>query len=267
MSDLALSNLSFFEYGSRQVRTATIDGSIYFGLSDVLRVMKSSTTTTAAVAMISEGMGDGYVKSIIIPDAIGRAQETLFLSEGALTFLLGRSRTEAGKGLNRLIHTQILPTIRATGKYEVQPSPPALPAMPKVPTTFREAMLLAIDLDDARAALQAKIDGDADRVGFALAIEKAEDNILIGTLAKTLGDIGPNILMGLLRGNNILMTSTNPAQHNIPYQRFISAGYFVVDENTIQVGNKTRLTFTTKVTPKGQIWLTKKYYEWQSIAA
>lgn len=37
MSDLTLSNISFFEYGSRQVRTAMIDGAIVFGLGDVLK--------------------------------------------------------------------------------------------------------------------------------------------------------------------------------------------------------------------------------------
>ena len=47
----------------------------------------------------------------------------------------------------------------------------------------------------------------------------------------------------------------------------IDAGYFVVDESTIEINNKIRLTFTTKVTPKGQIWLTNKYYEWQKLAA
>ncbi len=258
-------DLSFFEYGSRQVRTAVIDEAIYFGLADVLRVMSSSTTTTQAQATILDGMGDGYVRSIGISDSIGREQETLFISEGALTFLLGRSRTEAGKGLNRLIHTEILPCIRKTGKYVAPIAPTTAPLA--IPTTFREAMMLAIDLEDSRAALQSKIDGDADRVVFANAVQSTDQNILIGTLAKSLGNIGPSNLMGLLRGNKILMTSTNPAQHNIPYQRYMDQGYFVVDESTIEVKDKTRLTFTTKITPKGQIWLTNKYYEWQSVAA
>ena len=128
-------------------------------------------------------------------------------------------------------------------------------------------MMLAIEREDARLLLQAQIDRDADRVGFAKAIQKADDNILVGTFAKSLGDIGPSNLMALLRGNKVLITSNNPAQHNIPYQRYIDAGYFVVDESTIEINNKIRLTFTTKITPKGQIWLTKKYYDWQHLAA
>jgi phage antirepressor YoqD-like protein len=256
-------NLSFFEYNSRHLRTFN-DGEIAFCLLDVLNAMNSKTTTTAAITMISEGMGDGYVVETLIPDSIGREQITTFVREAALTFLLSRSRTKAGKILNRTIHTEILPSIRKTGRYEVAPVPPAPPA---IPTTFREAMMLAIDLEDTRLALQAKIDGDADRVKFAEAVQKSEGSILVGTFAKTLGDVGPNILMGILRGNGILMTSTNPAKHNIPYQTYIDQGYFVVDEGTVQTGNKTRLTFTTRITPKGQIWLTNKYYEWQNVAA
>jgi anti-repressor protein len=271
MSELALSNLSFFEYGSRQVRTAMIDGSIVFCMADVLRAMKSSTTTTQAQESILDGLGEGHVIVSTLLTS-GGEQSLIFIDEAALTFLLSRSRTEAGKGLNRLIHTQILPTIRATGRYEVAPPvallpsaapaipPTALALAPAVPADYREAMLLAIDL-------HYRIESDAPLVEFAKAVQKSDESVLVGTFAKTLGDVGPNILMGILRGNGILMTSTNPAKHNIPYQTYIDQGYFVVDEGTVQTGNKTRLTFTTRITPKGQIWLTNKYYEWQNVAA
>jgi anti-repressor protein len=256
-------SISFFEYGSRQVRTTVVQGLTAFCLADVLVAMKTKVSTYQAQAAILEGLGEGCTISLPLSTP-GGEQDTVFVYESGLTFLLSRSRTESGRGLNRLIHTEILPSIRKTGKYETVS---VAPATPKVPTTFREAMLLAIDLDDARAALQAKIDGDADRVGFAKAIEKADDNILVGTLAKSLGNVGPNILMGLLRGNKILQTSTSSAKHNIPYQRYIDSGYFVVDESTIEINNKTRLTLLPKSRPRGQIWLTNKYYEWQKVAA
>ena len=263
MSDLALSNLSFFEYGSRQVRTAMIDGAIVFGLADALKAMKSTTTTAQAQSLISEGLGDGYNIVVPIADSIGREQDTIFVFEAALTFLISRSRTAIGRGLNKLIHTEILPSIRKTGRYEVANPAPTAPA---VPSNYREAMMLAIDLYDSKTALKAQIESNAPLVTFANAVQSVDENILVGTLAKPLG-IGPNNLMGLLRANKILMTSTNPAQHNIPFQLYINRGYFVVDENTVEVNGKTRLSFTTKVTPKGQVWLTNKYYQWLNVAA
>ena len=261
-------NISFFEYNSRHLRTFN-DGEIAFCLIDVLNAMNSKTTTTAATTMICDGMGDGFVFETFIPDSIGREQITTFVREAALTYLLSRSRTKAGKTLNKLIHSEILPSVRKTGSY-VAPTAPTAPTVaaiaPAVPTNYREAMMLAIDLYDSSTALKVQIESDAPLVAFANAVQSIDENILVGTLAKSLG-IGPNNLMGLLRANKILMTSTNPAQHNIPFQLYINRSYFVVDENTIEVNGKTRLSFTTKVTPKGQVWLSNKYSEWQNIAA
>ena len=270
-------DLSFFEYGSRQVRTAVIDGEIYFGLADVLKAMKSTTTTSQAQESIFDGLGKGHV-IVSTLSTLGGEQNLLFVDEAALTFLLSRSRTEAGKGLNRLIHTQILPSIRATGRYEVvKPAAIAPAAIAPAPTSsqlsrldiLQMAMAAEHELQEAvdkNLLLEAQIELDAALVVFANAVQSVDENILVGTLAKSLG-IGPNNLMGLLRCNRILMTSTNPAHHNIPFQLYINRGYFVVDEGTIEANGKTRLTFTTKVTPKGQIWLTNKYYQWQNVAA
>ena len=253
-----------------------IDEAIYFGLTDVLRVMKTSTTTTQAQSTILDGMGDGYVRSIAIIDSIGREQETLFISEGALTFLLGRSRTEAGKGLNRLIHNQILPSIHRTGKYEVQPAhtPAAIAPAPTTQLSRLDILQIAMAAEherqeavDKNLLLEAKIELDSALVAFANAVQSADENILIGVLAKSLGEIGPNNLIALLRYKKVLITSINRTKHNTPFQRYIDAGYFIVDENTVKINGKTRLSFTSKVTPKGQVWLTNKYYEWQNVVA
>ncbi|MGL5075856.1 MAG: BRO-N domain-containing protein [Waterburya sp.] len=115
-----MNSLSVFARDDFSVRTINVDGQIAFCLADCLRAMRTKTTTTAAKALIEEELGDGYVKSIPIVDALGREQDTLFISEPALTFLLGRSRTEAGKKLNQWLHSEVLPSIRRSGKYELQ---------------------------------------------------------------------------------------------------------------------------------------------------
>jgi anti-repressor protein len=263
MSDLALSNLSFFEYGSRQVRTAMIDGAIVFGLADVLNAMKSTTTTAQAQSLISDGIGDGYNIVVSVADSIGREQDTIFVFEAGLTFLISRSRTAIGKGLNRLIHAEILPSIRKTGRYEIATVAPAK-------FTLRDALQAALASEESRieseralAAAQQQIEADADYTNFAKAIEVAEDNILVGTLAKTLGIVGPNILMSLLRERKVLITSKNPVSHNLPYQKYLEAGYFEVRQSVVVIKDKKTLTFTPYVTPKGQIWIAKKYHQWQ----
>ncbi len=119
-----MSNLSFFEFKSNRVRTVVEDGDVLFCLGDVLKAMGSETKVTDAKTLLLDELGDGFVTNYPILDTIGRSQMSAFIRESGLTFLLSRSRTEIGKQLNRLIHTEILPSLRKTGKYQITPEAP-----------------------------------------------------------------------------------------------------------------------------------------------
>ncbi|MBD2316703.1 phage antirepressor KilAC domain-containing protein [Phormidium tenue] len=140
-------NLQQFAFNSQSVRIISINGDPWFVATDVLSAIKSTTTVGALKTVVSEGLGDEYVNNTPIPDNLGRLQDTTIIHEAAVTFLVSRSRTATGKAFNRLLHAEILPTIRKTGKYEVVPSHPALP------TNFVEALRLAADLEDQRLKL------------------------------------------------------------------------------------------------------------------
>jgi prophage antirepressor-like protein len=107
-----------------------------------LTAMGSSTKAYQAKGLIREGLGDDAVIVIPIHDALGREQETLFVLEAGLTFLLARSRTEIGKQLNRLIHTEILPSLRKTGRYSVNPTSTASQKTQVPPKTTAEMLLV-----------------------------------------------------------------------------------------------------------------------------
>jgi prophage antirepressor-like protein len=115
-----MSDLSVFEYENQSVRSISIDGEPWFCLSDSLNAMRTKTTITAAKALIEEELGDDFVSNQPIEDSIGRTQQVCFVSESGLTFLLGRSRTEAGKKFNRWVHGEVLPSIRKTGSYSLK---------------------------------------------------------------------------------------------------------------------------------------------------
>lgn len=112
-----MTNLAVFEFSSNKVRVVTIDGEPWFVARDVLEALGSATTVTALKALICEDLGDEFVTNQVISDSIGRAQETLVLSEPALTMFVSRSRTGLGKAMNRWIHSEVLPSIRKTGGY------------------------------------------------------------------------------------------------------------------------------------------------------
>ena len=116
-----MSNLQQFSFNSQSVRVISINGDPWFVANDVLNAIKSTTKINAMKATILEGLGEGYVNNTPL-ETSGGIQETTIIHEAAVTFLVSRSRTETGKAFNRLLHTEILPTIRKTGKYEVEPA-------------------------------------------------------------------------------------------------------------------------------------------------
>ena len=93
-------------------------------------------------------------------------------------------------------------------------------------------------------------------VEFAHKVSATTNVIDMGKMAKLLKDehinIGRNRLFQWLRQKEILMSN------NIPYQRYINAGYFEVKESTYETPFGSKTQQTTYVTGKGQIYITEK---------
>jgi prophage antirepressor-like protein len=136
-----MTNIVPFQFESTQVRAISdAQGDHWFVLRELLDAMQSTTTTTAAVESINQGLGDGYVNDIPILDNLGREQQAIIVAESGATYLLSRSNTETGRRLNRFIHADVLPTLRKTGRYEAPQAQPALP--PTVPVRPRNHTVL-----------------------------------------------------------------------------------------------------------------------------
>lgn len=97
---------------------------------------------------------------------------------------------------------------------------------------------------------------------FADAVCTSKTSILIGELAKLICqngyEIGQNRLFQWMRDNGYLMQ--DGASRNIPKQRFVEMGLFEVKETNIQnPDGSVRITRTTKVTGKGQVYFINKF--------
>jgi len=130
---------------------------------------------------------------------------------------------------------------------------------------------LATDLKKERAARIAaenKIEEQAPKVAFAEAVEKTQENIHIADMARILNQkgfkIGQNQLFALLRTQGVLMSGRYSGEWNMPYQRYISEGYFVVQESCYYDSRYgyDRFSHTPLVTPKGQIRIANHIHEW-----
>lgn len=110
--------------------------------------------------------------------------------------------------------------------------------------------------------LENKIKEQKPKVIFADSVETSESSILIGDLAKLIRqkgiEIGQNRLFQWLRDNNYLIKSGE--RKNMPTQTAINMGLFEIKERSIlNPDGSNRLTRTTKVTGKGQIYFVNKF--------
>ena len=134
---------------------------------------------------------------------------------------------------------------------------------PKLPTTFKEALLMLVEAEEEKEQLQlelsitnAKIIKDEPLVDFANKVANSSDSIDIGDFSKVLHSeeikIGRNTLFSWLRENKYIM------KNNIPYQKYVDNGYFEVIEvvKTTPWGDK--VFAKTLITGKGQIYLVQK---------
>ncbi|EJK1461440.1 phage antirepressor KilAC domain-containing protein [Escherichia coli] len=127
-------------------------------------------------------------------------------------------------------------------------------ATAKIPQTFSEALRLAADLEDQKAELEKQLALAAPKVEFADRVGEAS-GILIGNFAKVVG-IGPNKLFAWMRDHKILIASGS--RRNVPMQEYMERGYFTVKETAVNTNHGIQISFTTKITGRGQQWLTRK---------
>ncbi|EIH9324080.1 phage antirepressor KilAC domain-containing protein [Escherichia coli] len=130
-----------------------------------------------------------------------------------------------------------------------------------IPQTLPEALRLAAELAEQKQLLEQKahqlnqqLVAAAPKVDFADRVSGAK-GILIGNFAKVVG-LKQNALFAWLRGNGILIASGG--RKNVPFQQYITAGYFTVKEVVLDDEDGYQIRLTPQLTGKGQQWLTRK---------
>lgn len=117
-------------------------------------------------------------------------------------------------------------------------------------------------LKSSNLLLAQKIEQDRPKTVFADSVSSSKQSILIGDLAKLIcqngHSIGQKRLFQWMRDNGYLVKSGS--SYNMPMQRYVEQGLFEVKESTIDnPDGSVRLTRTTKITGKGQIYFMNKF--------
>lgn len=118
------------------------------------------------------------------------------------------------------------------------------------------------DLKHNNRLLEQKIEADKPKTIFADAVSASHTSILVGDLAKMICQngyqIGQKRLFEWLRENGYLVKGGS--SKNMPMQRYVEQGLFEVKESNVQnPDGSVRITRTTKVTGKGQIYFVNKF--------
>jgi anti-repressor protein len=131
-----------------------------------------------------------------------------------------------------------------------------------LPKNYKEALQALIDKEVETESLQAQIEADKPKVEFATTFKASIGCISMGEFSKRLGikDLGQNKLFEWMRSNGYLINEPRAKKnkHNLPFQRFIGAGYFEVETNDFKTKAGIRTTSTTMITTKGQIYFENK---------
>ena len=238
------------EFGT--IRTTEIEGEPYFVGKDVAEALGYANTNDALSKHCK-----GVVKRYPLQTK-GGVQEVRIISEGDMYRLIASSKLPAAEKFESWIFDDVVPTIRKHGAYM---TPETLEKALLNPDGMIRVLQALKDEQEKRKALEAQNEEMKPKALFADAVAASDTSILMNDLAKLLKqegvDIGGGRLWKWMRDHGYIF------KHSCePTQKGMDLGLFEVIERTVQRSNHApKVTRTTKITGKGQIYFINKFKE------
>lgn len=247
-----MNQLQKFLYENKEVRTVTMNNEPWFVAKDVCDVLELTNSRMAIDRLDEDEKG---VSSI---DTLGGSQNVQVINEpGLYTLILGSRKPEA-KQFKRWITHEVIPSIRKHGAYMTESTIERMVNDPDFLIKLGETLKAE---QEARRALEQKIQLDQPKVLFADSLQASSDCILIANLAKILKqngvNTGQNRLYQWMRENGYL--GKRGEHWNMPTQRAMDLKLFEVKTTVMNRPDKDpRTTKTTVVTGHGQMYFLNK---------
>lgn len=245
-----MNEIQTFDFDGSRIRTLTIDEEPYFVGKDVAQVLGYRDTADALKKHVDEE--DKLTRQFA--DS-GQRREMKIINESGLYSLILGSKLPEAKRFKRWVTSEVLPSLRRNGMY-------AMDELLDNPDLAINALQKLKEEREARRQLELQNAQMKPKALFAEAVETSSTSILIGDMAKLLRqngvEVGQRRLFDWLRTNGWPMKTGE--SRNMPTQKAMEKGYFEIKERTIQnPDGSVRITKTTKVTGKGQVWLTNEF--------
>ncbi len=224
-----------------EVRVAYKENEPLFCLSDICKILEIQDTYKVKQAILRE-----FELSTLCVGSFDTGfgiKEFTMIDEPQLYFVLNNSRSVKAKPFRMWVNKEVLPNIRKNGEYNL-----------KIPKTYAEALLEAGRLALENERLQAlQIENKPKIEAFETLM--SSNNLIDFLEFSKIIKIGRNTIFSKLRESGILM------RDNMPYQEYITRGYFKCIEKYYNKGEISGIYIKTMITAKGQDFLTKKLKE------
>lgn len=223
MNELQIFNSE--EFGN--IRTTEINGQPYFVAVDVAKALGYSTPRDAISRHCK-----GVVKHDT-PTSSG-VQSVSYINEGDMYRLIMKSKLPSAERFESWVMDEVLPTIRKTGGYHL-------------PQTYSEALRELADMAEQKEKLMLENEQMKPKAEFFDAVADSKTAISMNEVSKVLAikGYGRNNLFEFLRDKGVL------DRYNVPYQRYVDAGYFRVIEQKYMKNGEPQVTTKTLVYQKG----------------
>ena len=240
------------EFG--EIRTSVVNSEPMFCLSDICKSLGLSQPSK-----VKERLNEKGVRTIPTLTS-GGEQNLLYINEPNLYKVIFQSRKESAERFTDWVTSEVLPSIRKNGGYIAGQETLSDDEL------LSKALLVAhnkiAERDKIIEQKQARIEQMKPKAIFADAVATSRTSILIGDLAKLICQngyqIGQKRLFEWLRNNGYLCKSGS--SRNMPMQRYVEQGLFEVKESNVQnPDGSVRITRTTKITGKGQLYFVNKF--------
>ncbi|RYQ22584.1 antirepressor [Bifidobacterium pseudolongum subsp. globosum] len=244
-------DIQMFDFHNHEVRVLTDDnGEPWFVGKDVTTILGYSDTYGALKKHVED-----VDKQNCQNDSFESPRGMTIINESGLYSLIFASKLAYAKEFKRWVTGEVLPSIRKHGGYLVG----------QERMTPEEMVAASMRYLESKIAEQRKqLEEQAPKVLFADTVSGAANSITVGVLAKILKqkgvpDMGQNRLFTKLREDGFLCKQRGE-NWNMPTQYAMERGLFNVKERTVaNPDGSVRVTRTTMVTGRGQIFFVNKY--------
>lgn len=243
--------VQIFENGEfGKVRTVVINNEPYFVGNDIAEALGYSNIRNAVPKHV-----DDEDKLCTQIEYAGQTREVTVINESGLYSLILSSKLPTAKKFKHWVTSEVLPSIRKTGKYAV----PHDSYMIEDPV---KRALAWVEEEKVRQAQAIALEAAKPKALFADAVASSSTSILVRDLAKVLHQngikIGQNRMFGWLREHGYLIKSGS--DKNMPTQKAMELKLFRIKEGTYIDSNGNNVTTKTpKITGKGQIYFVNKF--------